>query len=100
MPKSKHHLNALIRDLVIIAFLLAGGAYFIYIAIHGFITDQASTIGKDSSWMSRNDYPTFFWITIVFHASAGSFAILTGLKMLTKKIILHYKSKIQSSSRK
>lgn len=93
MPNRKHHLTALLRDIAIIALLLGGGAYFIYIAIHGFVTDQASTIGKDSSWMSRADYPKFFWISIIFHGSAGSFAIISGLKMLVQKLVSRNKKK-------
>lgn len=78
--------NITIRNLIVIAFLLFGGAYFIYIAAHGFLTSQASTIGKDSPWLSRADDPAFFWVSIVFHASAGIFAILNGTKMLTRML--------------
>ncbi len=84
MQNKKRTTTALIRDLIAILFLLLGGTYFIYIAAHGYLTNQASTIGKDSPWLSRADYPMFFWISIIFHAMAGIYALRNSAKMLTR----------------
>jgi hypothetical protein len=89
MQKQKNNLTAAIREYTVITFLLIGGAYFLYIAAHGFLTNQASTIGKDSSWLTRTDYPTFFWISILFHAWAGVFAILIATKMFKRVLRLN-----------
>ncbi|HEY8102746.1 MAG TPA: hypothetical protein VIF82_18555 [Burkholderiaceae bacterium] len=91
MLNQKQKITAITSDIIVIAFLIFGGAYFIYIAVHGFITNQVATIGKDSSWLSRDDYPKFFWISIIFHAAAGSFAVLNGMKMLVR--IFNFTSK-------
>lgn len=93
MLNQKQKIPTVIRDVIVIVFLLLGGAYFIYIAAHGFLTNQAATIGKDSSWLSRDDYPQFFWISIVFHATAGLFALLNGARMLAR--ILNFVGKEQ-----
>jgi hypothetical protein len=91
MQIQKRSLKSVIREFAVILFLLLGGAYFIYIAAHGFVTNQVSTIGRDSSWMTRADYPAFFWISIIFHGSSGIFAMWIGAKMLRRVL------KLQSS---
>jgi hypothetical protein len=93
MPEQKRNLTTLIRNMIVIAFMLIGGAYFVYIAAQSFFTDHAITIGDDSSWMSRSDYPAFFWFSIVFHASSGAFAILNGARMVMRLLNLTGRSK-------
>jgi hypothetical protein len=89
----KQKTDTVIRDITVIAFLLFGGGYFIYIAAHGFLTDQVSTMGRDSPWFSHKDYPNLFWVSIVFHTSAGLYAILTGVRMLKRVFNLEIKKK-------
>jgi hypothetical protein len=84
MPDQKRNLTTLLRDMIVIAFMLFGGAYFVYIAAQSFFTDHAITIGDDSSWLSRSDYPGFFWFSMLFHISSGVFAIVNGTKMLAR----------------
>ncbi|MGZ3237573.1 MAG: hypothetical protein ACXU8A_09390 [Burkholderiaceae bacterium] len=92
MPSQRQKITAVTRDVIVIVLLLFGGAYFIYIAAHGFLTNQAATIGKDSSWLSRDDYPKFFWISIIFYSTAGLFSVLNGIKILTRIFIANNKS--------
>lgn len=84
MQKQKRNITTRLRDIIVILFLFLGGAYFVYIAAHGYLTSQASTIGKDSPWLSRSEYPAFFWISILFHATAGLYALMNGAKMLAR----------------
>jgi hypothetical protein len=84
MLNQKQNIVVVIRNAIVIVIFLFGGAYFMYIAAHGLLTNQAVTIGKDSPWLTRRDYPEFFWISIIFHAMAGLFSVLNGIRMLTR----------------
>lgn len=55
-----------------------------YLCVHGFLTDQAPSIGRYAQpfWFSRVAHPEQFWVSIIFHALLGAVLLFSTLFLM------------------
>src|SRR3546814_20914044 len=66
------------------AVMLVLSFFAAYLCVHGFLTDQAPSIGRYPRpfWFSRVAHPEKFWVSIIFHALLGAVLLFSPLLLV------------------
>ena len=73
------------RSFVSAILVMLFGAFSLYLAGYGLVTEQAQALSRHYHWLPRNEHPTLFWISNILHCLLGVFFISLGIKELTAR---------------